>query len=146
MKKKPNLSFWALWNLSFGFFGVQIAYALQSGNISRIFRTLGADPHTLSFFWILPPLMGIPVQPSIAMTGEVSLQGDVKPIGGLPEKLMAAQRAGVKRVFIPEDNLDDLREVAQEVRDALEITPVRDVEELLGHLGIHPKEPTQIAS
>ena len=65
MKKKPNLSFWALWNLSFGFFGVQIAYALQSGNISRIFRTLGADPNTLSFFWILPPLMGILVQPIV---------------------------------------------------------------------------------
>ena len=65
MKKKPNLSFWALWNLSFGFFGVQIAYALQSGNISRIFRTLGADPESLSFFWILPPLMGILVQPVV---------------------------------------------------------------------------------
>lgn len=65
MKQKPNLSFWALWNLSFGFFGVQIAYALQSANISRIFRTLGADPHDLSFFWILPPLMGILVQPVI---------------------------------------------------------------------------------
>ena len=89
---------------------------------------------------------GVPVSPSIAMTGEVSLQGEVKAIGGLPEKLMAAQRAGVKTVFIPEENLDDLREVAQEVRDALEITPVRDVEELLGHLGIHPKEPTRIAS
>ena len=65
MKQKPNLSFWKLWNLSFGFFGVQIAYALQSGNISRIFRTLGADPHNLSFFWILPPLMGILVQPIV---------------------------------------------------------------------------------
>ena len=65
MKHKPNLSFWKLWNLSFGFFGVQIAYALQSGNISRIFRTLGADPHSLSFFWILPPLMGILVQPVV---------------------------------------------------------------------------------
>lgn len=65
MKHKPNLSFWKLWNLSFGFFGVQIAYALQSANISRIFRTLGADPHSLSFFWILPPLMGILVQPII---------------------------------------------------------------------------------
>ena len=50
MKQKPNLPFWSLWNLSFGFFGVQIAYALQSANISRIFRTLGADPHDLSFF------------------------------------------------------------------------------------------------
>ena len=65
MKQKPNLPFWSLWNLSFGFFGVQIAYALQSGNISRIFRTLGADPHSLSFFWILPPLMGILVQPIV---------------------------------------------------------------------------------
>ena len=65
MKQKPDLSFWKLWNLSFGFFGVQIAYALQSGNISRIFRTLGADPHQLSFFWVLPPLMGIIVQPIV---------------------------------------------------------------------------------
>ena len=65
MKTRPDLSFWKLWNLSFGFFGVQIAYALQSANISRIFRTLGADPHSLSFFWILPPLMGILVQPIV---------------------------------------------------------------------------------
>ena len=65
MKQKPDLSFWKLWNLSFGFFGVQIAYALQSANISRIFATLGADPHNLSYFWILPPLMGIIVQPIV---------------------------------------------------------------------------------
>ncbi len=65
LKKKPNLSFWKLWNLSFGFFGVQIAYALQSANISRIFATLGADPHSLSYFWILPPLMGMLVQPIV---------------------------------------------------------------------------------
>ena len=62
---KRNLTFWQMWNLSFGFFGVQIAYALQSANISRIFATLGADPHQLSFFWILPPLMGMIVQPLI---------------------------------------------------------------------------------
>ena len=65
MKQKPNMPFWGLWNLSFGFFGVQIAYALQSANVSRIFATLGADPHNLSYFWILPPLMGILVQPII---------------------------------------------------------------------------------
>ena len=65
MKQKPDLNFWKLWNLSFGFFGVQIAYALQSANISRIFATLGADPHNLSYFWILPPLMGILVQPIV---------------------------------------------------------------------------------
>lgn len=65
LKEKPDMSFWGLWNLSFGFFGVQIAYALQSANISRIFATLGADPHNLSYFWILPPLMGILVQPIV---------------------------------------------------------------------------------
>lgn len=65
MKQRPDLNFWKLWNLSFGFFGVQIAYALQSANISRIFATLGADPHSLSYFWILPPLMGILVQPIV---------------------------------------------------------------------------------
>lgn len=65
MKQIPDQSFWKLWNISFGFFGVQIAYALQSANISRIFSTLGADPHSLSYFWILPPLMGIIVQPII---------------------------------------------------------------------------------
>ncbi|MBR3758174.1 MAG: SLC45 family MFS transporter [Bacteroidaceae bacterium] len=70
MKTKPDLSFWKLWNLSFGFFGVQIAYALQSANISRIFATLGADPHSLSYFWILPPLMGIIVQPIIGAASD----------------------------------------------------------------------------
>ena len=65
MSQKRDLSFRQLVDLSFGFFGVQIAYALQSANISRIFATLGADPHQLSFFWILPPLMGMIVQPLI---------------------------------------------------------------------------------
>jgi len=65
MKSKPDLKFSQLWNISFGFFGVQIAYALQSANISRIFATLGADPHNLSYFWILPPLMGMVVQPLV---------------------------------------------------------------------------------
>lgn len=67
---KRNLSFGQLFNLSFGFFGVQIAYALQSANISRIFATLGADPHQLSFFWILPPLMGMVVQPLIGILSD----------------------------------------------------------------------------
>ena len=65
MKPIPDQPFWRLFNISFGFFGVQIAYALQSANISRIFSTLGADPHNLSYFWILPPLMGIIVQPIV---------------------------------------------------------------------------------
>lgn len=70
LKAKPDLGFWKLWNLSFGFFGVQIAFALQSANISRIFSTLGADPHNLSYFWILPPLMGIIVQPLVGAASD----------------------------------------------------------------------------
>ena len=69
-KLLPNLKLSQLINLSFGFFGVQIAYALQSANISRIFATLGADPHQLSFFWILPPLMGMIVQPIIGILSD----------------------------------------------------------------------------
>ena len=67
---KRDLDFWSLWNLSFGFFGVQIAYSLQSANISRIFATLGADPHNLSYFWILPPLMGMIVQPIVGVLSD----------------------------------------------------------------------------
>ncbi len=72
-----------------------------------------------------------PVAPDTAMTGEVSLTGRVMPIGGLPEKLMAAVRAGVKQVFIPKDNVRDLDEVPQEVKDALKIIPVTDVKQVL---------------
>jgi len=77
---------------------------------------------------------GIHVTPKAAMTGEVSLQGRVKPIGGLPEKLMAAHKAGVKKVFIPKDNIDDLRDVAEEVKESLEIIPVDEVEDVLKEL------------
>ena len=71
-----------------------------------------------------------------AMTGEVSLRGAVTAIGGLPEKLLAAHRAGVHRVFIPSENLDDLRDVPDEVKNAIEITPISEVSELLETAGI----------
>ena len=79
---------------------------------------------------------GKAVAPTIAMTGEVSLRGVVTPIGGLPEKLMAASRAGIQTVFIPMENEDDLDEVPQEVRDKLAIIPVSDVTEVLEKTGI----------
>ena len=81
-------------------------------------------------------ITGLPVPPNIGMTGEVSLQGGVNPIGGLPEKLLAAQRAGVKKVFIPEDNIDDLRDVPDEVKENLEIVPVSESTEVLRALGL----------
>lgn len=74
---------------------------------------------------------GKQVRSELGMTGEVSLRGDVMPIGGLPEKLMAAQRAGVKTVLIPVDNKKDLEDVAEEVKQKLEIIPVATIEEVL---------------
>ena len=81
---------------------------------------------------------GREVSPTWAMTGEVSLRGGVMPIGGLPEKLMAAQRAGITQVFIPEENREDLEEVAEEVRSALKIFPVKKVSDVLEMLNLQP--------
>ena len=74
---------------------------------------------------------GQPVSPQLAMTGEVSLRGLVAPIGGLPEKLMAAKRAGVHQVFIPAENEEDLKDVAEEIKQSLSIVPVSTVSEVL---------------
>ena len=79
---------------------------------------------------------GKAVSPQYAMTGEVSLRGGVMPIGGLPEKLMAAQRAGVSKVFIPYENVEDLEDVAEEVKEKLEIIPVKKVKDVLKRLGL----------
>ena len=83
---------------------------------------------------------GRAVNPEWAMTGEVSLRGLVMPIGGLPEKLMAAVRAGVKKVFIPEENVRDLTDVADEVKEKLEIIPVRKVTDVLKAVGLQKAE------
>ena len=83
---------------------------------------------------------GKPVPPQIAMTGEISLRGVVSAIGGLPEKLMAAQRSGVRTVFIPAENEDDLRDVSEEVKQALEILPVSEAAQVLVKTGILPED------
>lgn len=98
MNEKPNLSFWKLWNLSFGFFGVQIAYALQSSQVSRIFSTIGADPHDLSYFWILPPLMGLIVQPIV---GSASDRTWCRLGRRLPYLLFGALVAIIVMCFLP---------------------------------------------
>lgn len=98
MKTKPDLSFWKLWNLSFGFFGVQIAYALQSAQVSRIFSTIGADPHDLSYFWILPPLMGLIVQPII---GSASDRTWTRFGRRLPYLIIGALAAVIVMCFLP---------------------------------------------
>lgn len=76
-------------------------------------------------------ITGKAVDTDCAMTGEVSLRGGVMPIGGLPEKLMAAQRAGIKKVYIPIDNTEDLEDVADEVKDKLKIIPVKKISDVL---------------
>ncbi len=68
--EKPKLSFWQIWNLSFGFMGVQIGYSLQNGNTSRILEALGADVHSIGYFWLAAPLAGLFVQPIIGMSSD----------------------------------------------------------------------------
>jgi len=98
MNQQRDLSFWKLWNLSFGFFGVQIAYALQSSQVSRIFSTIGADPHELSYFWILPPLMGLIVQPIV---GNASDRTWNRLGRRLPYLLVGALVAIIVMCFLP---------------------------------------------
>jgi ATP-dependent Lon protease len=74
-----------------------------------------------------------PVKRNIAMTGEITLRGKVLPIGGLKEKLLAARRGGVKTVLIPIDNVKDLKEIPENIKNTLEIIPVSNIEEVLKH-------------
>ena len=68
--KKPVLNFWQIWNISFGFLGVQIGYSLQNANTSRILSAIGADPHHLGLFWLAAPLAGFIVQPIVGMSSD----------------------------------------------------------------------------
>ena len=76
-------------------------------------------------------LTGIPVRADVAMTGEITLRGEVLPIGGLKEKLIAAQRGGIKTVLIPEENVKDLAEISDNVKNKLDIHPVKWIEQVL---------------
>jgi ATP-dependent Lon protease len=76
-------------------------------------------------------LTGIPVRADVAMTGEITLRGEVLPIGGLKEKLLAAHRGGIKTVLIPEENVKDLAEIAENVKNRLEIIPVKWIDQVL---------------
>jgi ATP-dependent Lon protease len=80
---------------------------------------------------IVSVLTGIPVRKDIAMTGEVSLRGNAMAIGGLKEKLLAAHRGGIKTVLIPEENVKDLQDIPENVKNHLEIVPVRWIERVL---------------
>lgn len=91
---------------------------------------------------LVSALTGIPVRADIAMTGEITLRGEVLPIGGLKEKLLAALRGGVKLVLIPEDNQNDLKEVPKNITEGLEIRPVRWIDQVLEAALVSPPRPS----
>ena len=86
-------------------------------------------------------LTGIPVRSDLAMTGEITLRGEVLPIGGLKEKLLAAQRGGVKTVLIPQENMKDLTEIKEDALKGLEIVPVKHIEEVLARALVRQPTP-----
>ncbi len=90
---------------------------------------------------IISVLTSIPVRKDVAMTGEITLRGRVLPIGGLKEKLLAALRAGIKKVLIPEENVKDLAEIPDNVKNALEIAPVARMDDVLKHALVTQPEP-----
>ncbi|ASP30654.1 MAG: endopeptidase La [Pseudomonadota bacterium] len=92
---------------------------------------------------IVSTLSGVAVRPDVAMTGEVTLRGRVLAIGGLKEKLLAALRGGIAKVLIPEDNVKDLAEIPDNVKDGLEIVPVSHVDEVLTHALCSMPEPIE---
>jgi ATP-dependent Lon protease len=92
---------------------------------------------------IVSVMTGIPVRKDVAMTGEITLRGRVLPIGGLKEKLLAALRAGMKTVLIPEENAKDLAEIAENVKSGLEVIPVARMDEVLQHALVRQPEPIQ---
>ena len=66
MRQKPQLNFWQIWNMCFGFLGIQFGFALQNANVSRIFQTLGAEIDDIPILWVAAPLTGLVVQPILA--------------------------------------------------------------------------------
>ena len=92
---------------------------------------------------IVSVMTGIPVRRDVAMTGEITLRGRVLPIGGLKEKLLAAQRGGIKTVFIPEENAKDLVEINESIKKGLEIVPVSRMDEVLQRALVRKPEPIE---
>jgi ATP-dependent Lon protease len=90
---------------------------------------------------LVSALTGIPVKSDVAMTGEITLRGEVLPIGGLKEKLLAAHRGGISKVLIPEENEKDLAEIPKNIKDKLEIIPVKWIDQVMEHALAHQPVP-----
>ena len=91
----------------------------------------GPSADTKAVVIAAPALTGIPVRADVAMTGEITLRGEVTAIGGLKEKLLAAHRGGIKTVLIPEENAKDLQDIPANVKNQLEIVPVKWIDQVL---------------
>jgi ATP-dependent Lon protease len=95
---------------------------------------------------LVSALTKVPVRSDVAMTGEITLRGQVLPIGGLKEKLLAAHRGGIRTVLIPDDNTKDLAEIPQNIKDSLEIKPVKWIDEVLQVALKHMPAPVATAA
>jgi len=95
---------------------------------------------------LVSALTEVPVRSDVAMTGEITLRGEVLPIGGLKEKLLAAHRGGIRSVLIPEENEKDLAEIPKNIKDKLDIVPVKWIDQIFEHALQHmpvPEEPAK---
>ncbi len=90
---------------------------------------------------LVSALTDIPVKSDVAMTGEITLRGEVLPIGGLKEKLLAAHRGGISKVLIPQENEKDLAEIPKNIKDKLTIVPVKWIDEVMQHALVHAPVP-----
>jgi ATP-dependent Lon protease len=90
---------------------------------------------------LVSALTDIPVKSDVAMTGEITLRGEVLPIGGLKEKLLAAHRGGISKVLIPEENEKDLAEIPKNIKDKLTIVPVKWIDQVMEHALVHQPLP-----
>lgn len=131
----------ALSSLNFNFKERDLHIHVPSGAVSKD----GPSAGIALFTAIASLITGIKVDPSLAMTGEITLRGAVLPVGGIKEKLLAAHRAGIKKVLVPKENIPDLKELPVEVKEHLAVKPVETIEEVLQEaLGINLPQPEAV--
>ena len=95
---------------------------------------------------IISAITGVPAKKNVAMTGEITLRGNVLPVGGIREKLLAAHRLGIRKVLIPEKNMRDLEELPEQAKNDLDIIPLKTMDDVILHVfdGTEPKMKTVV--
>ena len=115
---------------------VDLHVHVPAGSVPKDGPSAGVTMYTA----LVSLLIGVPVRPDVAMTGEITLRGNVLQIGGVKEKLLAAHRAGIKRVIIPDRNVKDLVDVPDEVKSEMEILSVKRMDEVLAYALSNPPQ------